>query len=314
MSTLASDVAADEQVLVAVEGPLDLRATVGVHANGRRDPTLRRAADGVWLARRTPDGPATLHLDDRELSPRDGGPLLARAWGPGASAALTAAPGIVGLHDDPGALVTDHPVVARLRRHRPGLRTSRSAAMIATLVPAVIGQKVQAVAAHESWAHLVHALSVRAPGPARLWLPPDPDRLAATPYEVFHRFDLERRRAEVIRRVSARAERLERLVDEPTDVALASLRRLPGIGPWTAGHVGRAVLGDPDVVLVGDYNLPHRVAFTLAGERRATDERMLELLAPFAGQRGRVQRLIALGGVSPPRRGPRLPRRRIAGS
>jgi hypothetical protein len=33
---------------------------------------------------------------------------------------------------------------------------------------------------------------------------------------------------------------------------------------------------------------------------------MLELLAPFAGQRGRVQRLLEVSGIGMPRRGPRM--------
>ena len=33
---------------------------------------------------------------------------------------------------------------------------------------------------------------------------------------------------------------------------------------------------------------------------------MLELLAPYAGHRYRVSRLIELGGTAPPRRGPRM--------
>jgi hypothetical protein len=39
---------------------------------------------------------------------------------------------------------------------------------------------------------------------------------------------------------------------------------------------------------------------------------MLELLAPYAGHRGRVCTLIQLGGRELPRRGPRLPIRPFA--
>ena len=59
-------------------------------------------------------------------------------------------------------------------------------------------------------------------------------------------------------------------------------------------------LGDADAVSVGDYHLPSLVSWALAGERRGTDERMLELLAPFAGHRGRVIRLLAGAGSSRP--------------
>ena len=71
--------------------------------------------------------------------------------------------------------------------------------------------------------------------------------------------------------------------------------------------------GDPDAVSVGDFHLPNMVAWALAGEPRGTDERMLELLEPYRGQRGRVIRLLELGGFEAPRYGPRLSPRRIDG-
>jgi 3-methyladenine DNA glycosylase/8-oxoguanine DNA glycosylase len=88
---------------------------------------------------------------------------------------------------------------------------------------------------------------------------------------------------------------------------------VPGIGPWTVAEVGRTALGDADAVSVGDYHLPHLVTWALSGERVGTDERMLELLEPYRGQRGRVQRLLEAGAPGPPRRGPRMPVRSIAG-
>jgi 3-methyladenine DNA glycosylase/8-oxoguanine DNA glycosylase len=91
------------------------------------------------------------------------------------------------------------------------------------------------------------------------------------------------------------------------------LTALPGIGPWTAAEVSLVALGDADAVSVGDYHLPSLVAFALAGEARADDERMLEILEPYRGQRGRVVRLLEASGIGPPRRGPRMAPRFIAG-
>jgi 3-methyladenine DNA glycosylase/8-oxoguanine DNA glycosylase len=86
---------------------------------------------------------------------------------------------------------------------------------------------------------------------------------------------------------------------------------VPGIGPWTVAEVLRVSFGDPDAVSVGDYHLPSLVAWVLAGERRADDARMLELLEPYRGQRGRVQRLLEISGIYPERHGPRMPPRDI---
>ncbi|MDP9388413.1 MAG: DNA-3-methyladenine glycosylase 2 family protein, partial [Actinomycetota bacterium] len=82
-------------------------------------------------------------------------------------------------------------------------------------------------------------------------------------------------------------------------------RALPGVGPWSAAKVGLVALGDADAVCVGDYHLPNQVAWALAGEPRAGDDRMLELLEPYRGHRGRVTRLLVAGGVRAPRYGPR---------
>jgi hypothetical protein len=54
------------------------------------------------------------------------------------------------------------------------------------------------------------------------------------------------------------------------------------------------------------------VAWALAGEPRADDARMLELLEPYRGQRGRVQRYLEVGRITAPRYGPRMAPRSIA--
>ncbi len=97
------------------------------------------------------------------------------------------------------------------------------------------------------------------------------------------------------------------------EAAYARLRSIPGIGPWTAAEVGVRALGDVDAVSVGDFHLPHLVAYALAGEPRATDARMLELLEPYRGRRALVVRLLELSGMQAPRYGPRLSPRRIEG-
>ena len=153
------------------------------------------------------------------------------------------------------------------------------------------------------------------PGPPewRLRLSPAPEKLAGLPYYALHPFGIEQRRAELIRGIASRAAWFEAIVDLPLEAAYARLRSVPGIGPWTAAEVGVRALGDQDAVSVGDFHLPHLVAFALAGEPRGSDERMLELLEPYRGQRARVVRLLEMSGLQAPRYGPRLPDRRIEG-
>jgi 3-methyladenine DNA glycosylase/8-oxoguanine DNA glycosylase len=112
--------------------------------------------------------------------------------------------------------------------------------------------------------------------------------------------------------VARHAARLERATALSHPAAATLLTSVPGIGAWTAAEVAQVALGDRDAVSVGDYNLPHLVSWALAGERRGTDTRMLELLAPFAGHRARVVRLLELSGRRPPRRAPHAPLRSFA--
>jgi 3-methyladenine DNA glycosylase/8-oxoguanine DNA glycosylase len=130
------------------------------------------------------------------------------------------------------------------------------------------------------------------------------------PYYAFHRLGLERRRAELIRHSAALAPRLDGMTAQPAGMLLARVR---GIGPWTVAEVTRVAYGDPDALSVSDYHIPSVVAWALAREPKADDARMLELLEPYRGQRGRIQRLLEVSGAYPPKRGPRMTSRNIAG-
>lgn len=93
--------------------------------------------------------------------------------------------------------------------------------------------------------------------------------------------------------------------------AYQRLLAFPGVGPWTAATVALSALGDVDAVPLGDFHLPHQVSWFLAGERRGSDERMMELLEPYRGRRALVLRLLVASGIGPPRRAPRYSPRSI---
>jgi 3-methyladenine DNA glycosylase/8-oxoguanine DNA glycosylase len=292
----------DAETVISLDVPIDLRATLSPLAHGLGDPTIRIGADGVWRATRAPSGPVSVRIAAA------GAQIRIMAWGPGAAWAIGTAADLVGASDQPEALTPRHPLIAELVRRFPGLRLPRTHRPFDALLPAICEQKVTGTEARAAFRGIVRAHGEAAPGPARLQLPPHPSVLAQLPYFAFHRFGLERRRAELIRRCAALAPRLEER--SATDVA-AILSRVPGIGPWTVAEVVRVAFGDPDAVSVGDYHIPSVVAWALAGERRADDARMLELLEPYRGQRGRIQRLLEVAGIFPPRRGPRMAPRHI---
>lgn len=288
-------------------GPLDLVATAFPLRQGSDDPTIRVADGHVWRALRTVAGPATLHLRI------EGDALEAAAVGPGADAALELAPRLAGLDDNPALLRIQHPALAEARRRHPGLRLTSGTAVFDALAWVVIEQKVVGADARRAYRDLVRRISDPAPGGMGLLLPPDPHRLAGTPYWTFHECNVERRRASVIIGAAHQARALNSLAALTGPEARVRLQSLPGIGPWTAAKVTAVSHGDPDAVPLGDFHLPNVVGYALAGEPRGDDARMLELLEPYAGQRGRVIQLLMSGGRGAPRYGPKLSRQDIRG-
>jgi 3-methyladenine DNA glycosylase/8-oxoguanine DNA glycosylase len=286
--------------------PLDLRSTLAPLRHGVGDPTIRLLPQEAWRATRTPDGPATVHLAVH------GDRLEVEAWGEGAERALHELPVLVGELDDPAGLRPRHRLIARLHRDHPGLRIPRTGRLFEALLPAVLEQRVTGFEAKRAYHQLIARWGEPAPGPPGLLLAPAPEVLADVPYYDLHVLGVEKKRADVLRRVGAHAARLEPLAELPSLEAQARLRAIPGIGVWTAAEVALVALGDADAVSVGDYHLKHQVAYALAGEERGTDARMLELLEPYAGHRGRVCRLIVAAGITAPRRAPRYTPQPIA--
>jgi 3-methyladenine DNA glycosylase/8-oxoguanine DNA glycosylase len=304
-SQLASPMAAAEaEARISLAHPLDLVGTLAPLAHGRHDPTIRFTAGGIWRAMRTSDGSASLHVAASSSG------VIVRAWGPGAAAAIEMAPGLIGLLDEPDRLVPRDPILRDLVRRNPGLRLPRSRRLFEALVPAILEQKVTGVEARRSFRALIARHGEAAPGPAGLRLQPSAEILAALPYPAYHVVGVERRRADLIRSAARMAPRFERAAGP--EEAGRMLRAIAGIGPWTTAEVLRVAWGDPDAFSLGDYHLPNLVAWAFAGEARADEARMLELLEPYRGQRGRVQRLLEASSLRIPRFGPRMAARSIA--
>ena len=260
---------------------------------------MKIAGGEVWRATRTPLGPAAVHFR------REGDQISLTAWGPGGEWLLDRGPALVGLEDLPGDFAPRHPLVRDLHRRHPGLRFGATGAVVEAMICSVLEQRVTGMEAWRAYRQLVHRYSEPAPGPAELMLPPDPGVLRRLGYYDLHPFGVERRRADTLLRVCANAPKLDAAATMSPPEAAALFTRIPGIGAWTAAEVSRLALGDTDAVSVGDLHIPHLVSWSLAGEPRGSDARMLELLEPYRGRRARAVRLLELSGMTAPRRGPR---------
>lgn len=288
----------------------DIGATLSWYRHGGSDPTTWLTTTGrgpssaghFVRATLTPDGPGTLSLQWT----RDD--VAVETFGPGGAWLHQQAGRMVGSADtgDHGLEASEHPVVASTARANRSLRFGASGDLYHELLPTIIEQRITAGEAHQQWKRLCFELSDPAPGPfTRLLLPPDPAVLARRPSWWFHPLGIERTRAEPLIDVARHASKFWSWSATGTSEAAAKLGLVRGVGQWTIGSVLGPALGDPDAVAVGDFHLKNMIAHNLAGEARGTDERMLELLEPYAGQRGRVVRYVARHGASAPKFGPK---------
>lgn len=243
----------------------------------------------VWGAARTPREAAEASLED------------ALAW--------------VGLRDRPtdvDEVVAGHPRARQLARHVGEVRLSRIPRVGEALGRAIVCQHVVGVESQLSILQLAARVGTRAAH--GLWTWPTAGQMRATPAWVLRRCGIQLRKASALHAAAFHDAALQQAVGR-WDLLERRLTPLPGVGPWTRAET-RMMLGDPDSVSLGDYHLPSWVGAALGDPRRFawrghwTDDDLLELLRPFAGQRCRILRMCELAvrdGLvpKPPRRAPR---------
>lgn len=269
---------------------------------GAGDPTFQSVGATVWRTSLTPEGPGTQRLS------LDGADVVATAWGAGADWLTARLPDLLGARDDlSGFDPSLHPLVADLWRRNGPLRFPATGRVLEALVPAVLEQRVTGQEARRAWRVLVRRYGEPAPGPAPdgMRVPPDAPGWRRIPSWEWHSAGVERARSDTVMRAAAVASRLEQCAAMSGPVARERLQLVTGVGVWTAAEVAQRALGDADAVPYGDFHIPADVVYALTGETDGTDERLAQLLEPWAGHRGRVVRLVELARITRPRRGPR---------
>lgn len=283
--------------------PLDLAGALAPLRRGRGDPAWQQDAGGpIWRVGTTPEGPATALFRRRA-----DGRVAVQAWGPGADWTLDGVPALLGAEDDPDGFVAHHPLIADTARRYPNVRFGRSRRVWDQLMPAVLEQKVTGVEARRSWRELCRRFGDPAPGPAPVGMrvPPTPAQIRAVPDWEWHRAGVDSARRRAILACAAVAHRLERAAELGGEPGRELLRRVPGIGVWTAAEVAQRAWGDADAVSFGDFHIPSVVGWALLGHD-LDDAGLLEVLAPYKPQRQRAVRYVELSGFRRPRFGPRF--------
>jgi 3-methyladenine DNA glycosylase/8-oxoguanine DNA glycosylase len=284
-----------QRVELAVDGPLDLALTMGLIGMSSRDPSFRVfGRNTVTFATNTPQGAASARFVHRD------GVLAVDVWGAGGDHVLARARTLAGLHDRPLDFAPPHRALASLVRRYAGLRLTAGADPIEIAMRAVFGQRVTSDEARQSWWRFVRRHGDPAPGPLELMAPPRSAVVARLGRDSLLRVGLDLHRSRALVALAREADRVRATLDDSERVA-ARLRTLPGIGPWTVGLVRHLAYGDASAVPLDDWHIGRDLCFALSGEERGNDTRMLELLAPFAGDEGRVWRLISAAGIHHPR-------------
>lgn len=284
--------------------PILDRARRGAVANRPRPGVVRRVEPG-------PFGPLVLDAVQR------GAIVELGVWGAVATPADVVARAMadarswIGYDDPPvdlAVVVADRPDLRAAARRCGPVVLSRLPRVGEAVGRAILGQLVQGVEAKRSTAQMAAALGHDAGGD--LWCWPTADVVGQTPGSALRLCGISLRATRALHAAALHDRALEGVRDDAERFD-RRVRALPGIGVWTSAEA-RLALGDADAVAVGDYHLPTVVCHALAGAGRdeCSDELMLELLAPYAGQRGRVIRLVeraARRGLLPRlgRRGPR---------
>lgn len=273
------------EVYLAV-APFHLQATMAQQLLGRFDPTGRRSAVAF----------EKVHLDDagRPLAWRftvAPAGVRVRVSGAAAAHALDTFSAQFPLADGCDTFAPRHPLLRRLNRACGGLRLLRVPWAFDVAAGTVLQQRVRWQVAYSDFRRIALRIGTRTAAGTAF---PTARQLAALSCASIQALGIDPKRARALCAL-ARLEASRPFLTSERDPARLRirLRRLPGIGPWTADMIAGYAAGDADAVPTGDLHLPSLVTSALADDPEGTDERMLELLEPYAGQRFRVIRLLS---------------------
>lgn len=262
----------------------------------RTDPTLRLGPRQMVRATWTPHGPGTIAITWGAQPGR----ISVECRGDGAAWLLDRAGHLVGARDDVSTFYPEG-IVGRLWSRFSGDRVGATGAVWHDLIWFIVQQRIRGADAAAQWRRLVTTFGESCDEGEGLYFPPAPERLARAAPWALRAIGIDARRASTLIEAARVAHRLHVLADMPYADVAKPLQSIPGVGSWTATCLSAMTWGEPDTVIVGDSGIPTLVASTLAGDRRADDARMVELLEPYRPHRYRVLRLALAARTAPSR-------------
>lgn len=307
-----------------------LRSTLRLASLGRRDPCCRISQEGAAalpgdsIAKTDESLPASdslltpsTHVQQTFLTPegavllsavQHGSSVRCELLGPGAEWVQPNIPGYLGLHDGIAGFQPSGVLRRVFLQYQP--RLSRCPVVFHRLVQVVLQQLVSWDDAANTWRQIVQRFGVAFPG-TEIHVGPIPAVLSRLGYYDLVACGALPKQARLIIELARAASRIDRLWQQDPEKLCTYLASIRGIGPWTLNYLRGFVFGSPDVVITGDYAIPHYVSYFLHRKPRSDDAEMQKLLTPYAGHRFRVVHTIMLSGVKPPRYGPKMPSARF---
>ena len=266
---------------------------------GRLDPTVILEKHRFVMARWFHSGSATIEITERT------GQAHVQIWGPAAEEARQCVPSLLGLHDTP-VLDFGNEKLNRMLKPKINLRLSRFPFLSTALLSHVLQQQIAWRDAAKIWKCLANRHGHPADGPHGLKLPLQFQQMHSLAKHHYQSAGLIENRIPLLREIGRLAWRIDDWYADSIETYARRIQSLPQMGPWTTFHALAVSMGESDVIVTGDYTLPHTVSWALIGKPRSTDNEMKSLLMPFAGNRWRLVRLLWALNIAAPRRGPRL--------
>lgn len=278
-------------VRAGAKGALDVGATFGVHRFGKYDVTAKLATGYFKKAFATDEGTNVVEIYADAKTP-----LELTVVGPAAEATRASLLGSIERDDGGGIFTPDHPLIAKLHRAHGGMRIVAIPWQFDVAMQTVLGQRVTAEEAMRQFRRIAERYGREAGGLAVF---PPASFVAKMATWQLEQLEIDPKRSRAMLALARAIVARKGFWSSP--ILVKVLESIRGVGPWTIGNVMGFAMGDPDAVVLGDLHLPHVVTWALAEEPRGSDERMVELLEPFRGQRFRVARLLMSGGPKVPR-------------